>query len=201
MLISKVIRDAFQEFENHCSLVLFSKGCNFKCNNCYNYSAVTADEVVGPAIKVIDEYLTPFHDAIVFLGGEPTIWENQLIETLLYAKRRRRKIKIFTNGFKFEIIHKINLSGLVDAYSVDFKAVKNVSKVIGQEISDIEYLANVNSSILDIQKYEIPLEIRTTKWDTIENIDNVINYVREKYPDVVHILQEDFLKINERRLK
>lgn len=193
MQIISIIHDSFQEFENHCSLVLFSKGCNFACQKCYNLSSMEK-EPIGEAIEIIDKYLTPFHDAVVFLGGEPTFWHKDLIETIRYVKNKKLLVKIFTNGSNVETIKSLNKEKLVDAYSVDFKAIKNVKDVIGRNIEDIYYLMTVERTICNILDNNIPIEIRTTKWNTVQDLPELIKYVKNRFPGVTHILQDDFIK-------
>jgi len=199
MLIVDIIQDSFQEFKDHISLVLFSFGCNFDCRDCYNHHFVTDEKNIKNEAKVlVDKLITPIHDAVVFLGGEPTVWKEDLIECADYVKSKGLKVKIFTNGFLHDIISGLNKLKLVDAYSVDFKTVRNVNEIVNVKMNDEEYLYKVNSSLQNIIEHKIPLEIRTTKLRNVDVIE-VQEYVKEKYPFVEHIIQDDFtrnLKLN-----
>ena len=195
MLITNVIQDSFQEYQDQISLVLFSFGCNLNCKGCYNYEQVTNfDNVIGEANKIIDKHITPLHDAVVYLGGEPTIWKDDLISSAMYVKDKKGlKVKIFTNGFLPEIIKSLNKFKLVDAYSVDLKTIHNVSEFVNVRMNDEEYLYKVNLSIQNIIDSKIPLEIRTTRLGNV-NIEEVQEYVHHKYKFIQHIIQEDFIK-------
>jgi len=193
MKIVSYIQEGFQEYENHISVILFSLGCNFKCVGCYNYEQiVNPDNVIGDAIEMIDVLVTPLHDAVVFLGGEPTIWEKGLLEACRHARSKGLLTKVYTNGYSPPVVHALNEEGLVDAYSVDLKAVENVGPIIGKPISADEYLTAVNETMEDILSHKLPVEIRTTAFIEFPDVTGVEAYVRDKYPGVPHIKQKDF---------
>ena len=194
MLITNIIQDSFQEFQDHISLVLFSFGCNFNCRGCYNYNYVTdINNIIGEANEIVDEHITPLHDAVVFLGGEPTIWREDLISAVSHVKDIGLKAKVFTNGFLPNVIDWLNKYKLVDAYSVDLKTVRNVYETVSVKMNDEEYLCKLDLSLKNILKVEIPVEIRTTRLGNVD-IEEVQEYVENKYPSIKHIIQEDFVK-------
>lgn len=144
-------------------LVLFCYGCNLHCKMCegYNFEKVTdKSNIVGNAIEIIEKNITPMHDTVVFLGGEPTIYDDKLIEALEYCKNKGLKTKIFTNGMNVEVIKKINNKNLCDAWSLDFKGVNNLKEEIGIETE--LYLQNLLISVNNIISNNLPLELRTT---------------------------------------
>ena len=144
-------------------LTLFSFGCNFHCKMCegYNYEKVTnKDNIIGEAKDIILKNITPMHDCVVFIGGEPTIWGEDLKDALRFCHKGNLKTKIFSNGYNKELIEEINNEGLCDAWSIDFKGLHNIYEQFGVPASD--YLVNVTYSINDIANRGLPLEIRTT---------------------------------------
>lgn len=184
------------------SLTLFSFGCNLHCKMCegYNYEIVTnKDNITDDAISVIDKAITPLHDCVVFLGGEPTIWDEDLIKTLNYCKSKGLHTKIFTNGMKPDIVNKINEAKLCDAWSVDFKGLNNIKENFG--VDDLDYILNVEKTIVNIMSYRLPLEIRTTffegnnleREEIVRKQEEVIKNYKERYKDVYakFIPQED----------
>ena len=178
-------------------LTLFSYGCNFKCKMCegYNYEKVTNKaNIIGTARTIIEENVTPLHDCVVFLGGEPTIWGAELIGCLRVCHAKGLKTKIFSNGYNCEFIEEINNQGLCDAWSIDFKGLHNIKEEFGVPASD--YLRNVTYSINDIAQRGLPLEIRTTFYYGNEQWrEEIKNHVKEnfilKYPNIKYIEQED----------
>jgi len=192
--IISFIHDSFQEYEGHQSLVLFSKNCNLACPECYNRIAVCNNESIGSAIDILRANITPLHEAVVFLGGEPTIWENELIEALIFVKNKLKlKTKIFSNGQLPLTIFKLNERELVDAYSLDLKCIRDYDVVLGIKCHGEEYLTKLDYSIQNILEHKIPIELRTTIWNSVLNqIDEIKQYAQQKYPNVPHIFQTKF---------
>lgn len=178
-------------------LTLFSYGCNFHCKMCegYNYEKVTDKKcIMGDARDIIMGNVTPMHDCVVFLGGEPTIWEEDLIEALKLCHDMNLKTKIFSNGFKHEFIERINNEKLCDAWSIDFKGLHNIQEQFGVRAQD--YLPAVEYSIIDIAERGLPLEIRTTFYEgNAQWRDDIREYVRShftsKFENAKYIEQED----------
>jgi pyruvate-formate lyase-activating enzyme len=189
------IQNSFQEYEDHISLVLFCFGCNLDCCGCYNHEAISnPDNIQGTVKDVIDERLTPLDDAIVFLGGEPTVWAEDLPGDASYAKSKRRLVKIFTNGTRPAVLRELNRLRLVDFYSIDLKTVTDAPKFLRSvtPMSTDEYLMLVGESIRSVMLSGVPLEIRTTAWKELDDLDKTIGYVAEHFPGVKHIVQPDF---------
>ena len=190
--ITTIIKDSFQEYKDEQSLVLFSKGCNLDCYHCYNKKDIEADKVLGNAIDIIDKTITPMHTAVVLLGGEPTI-HNDILNVCEHIKKKNLKIKIFSNGINIDIIESLCNSGIVDAWSIDLKEIKNVKDVLRTCITDNEYLWLLNKSILNITKSGASLELRTTIFENTD-VDAIKMYVNTYYPCIDHIIQKDFYK-------
>lgn len=206
MQIVNFIKDSFQDclpFKH--ALTLFSYGCNLKCKMCegYNYETVTNKEnIIGNAIDIIKENITPLHDCVVFLGGEPTIHGKKLIDALRYCKSIGLKTKVFTNGVLSDTIENINNLKLCDAWSVDYKGIsENIAPYIG--IGSKEYLINIKKTLNNIIKYnQLPLEIRTTYFDNnindrdiicerMKHLKSSIDKIYPNYPYFKYIEQKD----------
>lgn len=195
MKITAVIKDSFQEYRGQHSLVLFSHGCNMRCSYCYNLDKIMdSKNIIGDAQKIVDEYITPIHDAVVFLGGEPTIWEDDLIDAASNVKKRGLKVKIYTNALRPDVIKRLNYLNLVDAYSVDLKTVNNdFSKVIGIDMKLETYLKLFEETIQDIINYKKEVEVRTTVYSNLYIFD-VEKYMINNHPTINHIITQDFRK-------
>ena len=191
MILTNIIKESFQEYEGHISLVLFSFGCNLRCKECYNLKDVLdPNKIIGEAQHIIGANLTPLHDAVVFLGGEPTVWAD-LPDVLDFVKSKDLKTKIYTNGLNPDLIKTINEKKLVDAYSVDFKTLNNPG-VLGIDISLKQYFIQVNSTLQNIIRHNISLEIRTTRWTGVD-VEQIQEFLSRYYPQIKHIIQDKFV--------
>jgi len=191
MQICQIIKDSFQEFIGEWSLVLFSYGCNFKCKFCYNLDYISEpNNIIGDAVPLIEKNISPAHTAVVFLGGEPTIWDHRLIEAVEFVKSKNLKTKIYTNASKPDVIEELEQKNIMDCYSIDFKAIKNVKDVIGINMTDSDYLSLLDKSISLLIKNNKNLELRTTTWDNVMDVRDISEYIKKKYPGINHILQK-----------
>lgn len=168
MQIVSVVKDSFIESAPfNWGVSLFSFGCNLQCSFCkgYNYETIMdKNNIIGDVFSILEEYVKPCHDCVIFIGGEPTIWGDTLIEALKWCKDQGKKTKIFSNGLDDHIIKKINEQNLCDAWSIDYKGLKdNVGNYIG--VDGELYHQKVMNSINDIIQHNLPLEIRTTYFE------------------------------------
>ena len=183
MHIVNVVKDSFIECAPFkWGLSLFSFGCNLQCSFCkgYNYESVTnPNNIIGDAIEILKREVKPCHDCVVFIGGEPTIWGDSLIEALRWCKDHKKKTKIFSNGLNHEMIREINLLGLSDAWSIDLKGTRDhVGSYVGRD--GHAYYDCVMHSIQNIVGYNLPLEIRTTYFEgNIADKEKIREVVRE----------------------
>lgn len=191
MKIVSVVKDSFIESAPfNWGISLFSFGCNLQCSFCkgYNYETVTNKEnIIGDAINILEQEVNPCHDCVIFIGGEPTIWGDSLVESLKWCKEHDKKTKIFSNGFNSELVKKINSLSFCDAWSIDYKGSKeNVGSYIG--VSGDDYYSHLIGSIENIIKHNLPLEIRTTYFDgnykdreiIRKEINGIERYMREQ---------------------
>ena len=207
MKIVNVIVDSFIECAPfNWGLTLFSYGCNLSCSMCkgYNYESVTNENnVQGNAIELIKDNITPAHDTVIFLGGEPTIHGDKLIEALQYCKDMNLKTKIFTNGTCSSLVEKINEMKLCDSWSVDLKCTSYTVDSIGDYDSAI-YMNALFNTIVNIMGNGLPLEIRTTfhegnfrdMHDLTKIGNDLINGYKKSNPEVYskYIVQKDARK-------
>lgn len=191
--ITQVILDSFQEFKGYHALVLFSKGCNLDCSYCYNKKFDKDHFVIGTSRELLKEHLTPLHQAVVFLGGEPTIWGPHLLEEIRHVHNDLRlKTKLFTNGLFPSIVREALRMNILDAVSIDLKAVSNLAQITGSEIEIEDYLRLVGMTVKSVMAAGIPIEIRTTKGEGVDH-SLIEKYVSTHFPGVTHILQEEMV--------
>ena len=192
--VHSVIRDSFQEYKDEISLVLFSPGCNYSCPTCSNKLLLDRKELNNPSNQSIEEalaYVTPLTTSLVFLGGEPTIYEEGLVSASQYVKEKYPylKTKVFTNGYSSKTIRKMAELKTLDALSIDLKTLDNCSKYLGISLPSDMYLNSVFEVIQICREFKIPYEIRTTAFEGLD-IPLIQEYVKEHYPEAEHIIQK-----------
>lgn len=165
--VADVIRDSFQEYADEVSLVLFSPLCNLKCPTCSNKSLWTASEPLLTIEEALERYVTPMTTAVVFLGGEPTIYEEGLVHAMKCAKALGLKTKLYTNGLRPDVLALLVSRNVLDSASVDVKTLSDTHKYLGVDMDD-RYLHKVKQSLSLLKSSNIDLEVRTTLFGGID---------------------------------
>lgn len=193
--ISNIIEESFQEYKPYISLVVFISKCNLNCYRCANKNSKSSEIDTESIINKLS--INPLLDALVIIGGEPTTCPNEVQELLIKARDIGKYTKVFTNGCRPSIIHEWLNLGILNAISVDLKSLDNFKEVSGTDIQTETYLKVFEECIDLILTYpNVELEVRTTQLmkkdkTPLSNIELIKNYMKEKYPYVTHILQDD----------
>lgn len=188
-MICQVIPDSFHEYEPYHAIVFFYSFCNMHCQYCYNYDFVMDKKnIISKDFKVLcKKYITPMHEAVVLLGGEPCL--HDIKSHCFYIKENYGlKIKLFTNGTFPEKVIELCEIGLLDAISLDVKTLKH-SELIKYPID--KYKVNISKLLNYLKdKSNIETECRTTiPKDFKLDLDDIKQFLN-KFP-FRHILQED----------
>jgi anaerobic ribonucleoside-triphosphate reductase activating protein len=114
-----------KEVPGRWSLVVFLKGCNFRCRHCYNWRLVTGEEKaeVKEEDVLYEVKHQPFLECVVISGGEPTVSpEKDLIDFICRVREERPdlKVRVDTNGSNPEVLSR--LREVVDGFAVDIKS-------------------------------------------------------------------------------
>ncbi|MBR2603658.1 MAG: anaerobic ribonucleoside-triphosphate reductase activating protein [Bacilli bacterium] len=167
-----------QDFPGNLACIIFTSGCNFNCDYCYNRDLVesnTTDISLDEVFSYLEERKNML-DGVVISGGEPTIW-NDLIPFIERIKEYGFKIKLDTNGYKPEVLKEIIDKNLVDYIAMDIKAVfNNYYKIINKKIDTNKII----ESIKLINESKIDHEFRTTiikGMHTKEDLDEIVKLV------------------------
>ncbi len=167
-----------QDFPGNLACIIFTNGCNFDCDYCYNRDLV---ESHAPEIseEEIFSYLNQrknMLDGVVISGGEPTIW-NDLIPFMGKIKELGLKIKLDTNGYRPELLKEILDKNLVDYIAMDIKALFNeYYKIVNRKLDTDKLIESINL----IKKSKVDHEFRTTiikGFHTIEDLDKIVEVV------------------------
>lgn len=167
-----------QDFPGNLACIIFTNGCNFDCDYCYNRDLV---ESHAPEIseEEIFSYLNQrknMLDGVVISGGEPTIW-NDLIPFMEKIKELGLKIKLDTNGYRPELLKEILDKNLVDYIAMDIKALFNeYYKIVNRKLDTDKLIESINL----IKKSKVDHEFRTTiikGFHTIEDLDKIVDVI------------------------
>jgi pyruvate-formate lyase-activating enzyme len=147
-------RECFQEYADHVSLVLWCSGCNMGCPWC-SVRALVSDpgEVLDVDYRDLIADHSPLEDAVVFLGGEPTVHKIGLSVGCHLAKSIGLKVKVFTNGSDAELLASLARTAHLDAVSVDFKSssqdIERFVKTVGglSNLKDLELRTTVHPEL------------------------------------------------------
>ena len=180
LLNQKIIYDFTKftttDYIGYLSCVIWFRGCNLRCQYCYNDDIVFCKEG-NYSINNILTFLKSrvgLLDAVVLSGGEATI--HDLIYLCKKIKKLGFKIKLDTNGTNIKLIKNLIDKKLVDYMAIDFKAPKNKYKMLtgvdkyDKFIKTIKYLVDI----------KFDFELRTTVSSSFLNendINDMINTI------------------------
>jgi pyruvate formate lyase activating enzyme len=195
MKIGGLEKFSLLDYPEKISAIIFTQGCNFRCQFCYNPMLVWpkqvgkskyAQDVIGasrlaaeqqkvhPTFKEDDLFVflesrAGKLDAVVITGGEPCLHKD-LPEFIAKIKKIGYLIKLDTNGSYPEILEKLIKEKLIDYIAMDLKApAEKYEEVTGIEAN----FENINKSVRIIMQSGLPYEFRTTVVPGFINKDNI----------------------------
>jgi pyruvate formate lyase activating enzyme len=181
MIFGGIQRTSFIDYPGKISVVLFSRGCNFRCFYCHNPELVYP-ELYDKEISFDEafEFLLTRKgkiDAVVFSGGEPTI-HNDIFECLNIVKKEGFLLKLDTNGSNPQVLERIIKEKLVDYIAMDIKTSFDKYDMVIQSKADVN---SITQSIKLITESDLRYEFRTT-WDnkiiSSDDIEEIRKYLK-----------------------
>lgn len=198
MQISGLEKLTLTDFPGHVACIVFTQGCNFRCPFCQNSSLLSKKDGLLDN-EYVFEYIrkrSKILDGVVISGGEPTL-QKDLAIFIKRIKQLGLKIKLDTNGYKYEILKSLIDDNLVDYIAMDIKDDLNYYEIItGMKKVDTELL---KKSIDLIRNSGIDYEFRTTivkEFHDDRKINSLCillgnsNYYLQNYEDSGMILKE-----------
>lgn len=121
--LGDIIPTSTLEWPGKVSLVVFFRGCPFRCPYCSNAQFLDPGEPVGlEKVTAEIERAKDFIDAVVVSGGEPFMQQMAFHEIARYAKSLGLQVGAQTNGMYPDRISAAVGLGLLDAVMLDVKA-------------------------------------------------------------------------------
>jgi pyruvate formate lyase activating enzyme len=180
MRIGGIIDISTKDIPHRSSMVIFTVGCNFKCEFCHNKYLLQSN--VGRDIE-ISELINKIRtnelvSGVSITGGEPTL-QDDLVDLCIEIIESGKYLSIDTNGSNPKIIRK--LVPHINRVALDLKGPLNLEK--------LEKIAGVEVNIEDIietikflnKQADIDFEIRTTYVENLlssEDIKEIIDFLR-----------------------
>ncbi len=181
MKIGGIIDISTKDIPHKSSMVIFTVGCNFKCEFCHNkyllQPHIGKSYTIKELIKIIGS--NSLVSGVSVSGGEPTLQED-LFELCLEIINTGKYISIDTNGSNPEVIKKI--APYINRIALDLKGPMEqdkLDKITGVKVE----ISKINETIefLNTRK-EIDFEIRTTYVVNLlskEDLEEIINFLKE----------------------
>lgn len=180
MIIGGLQKLSLLDYPGYIAAIIFTQGCNFHCQFCYNPMLVWPASREGSKLKykapsndwgqeghsgISEDDLFVFLkkrtgklDAVVITGGEPTI-QSDLSEFIEKIRALGYKIKLDTNGTNSTMLKKLLEKKLIDYIAMDIKApAEKYEEVTGVKAN----LEEIKKSINLIINSGLPYEFRTT---------------------------------------
>lgn len=179
-MIYGIIPSSLVDYPNELSFVIFFGGCNFKCGYCHNKSIVfkTSDEIRQDKVLLMLEKRKNFIKSVVITGGEPTIYNNKLIEFIKKVKNIGLNVKLDTNGTNPNVLKKLIDDNLIDFIAMDIKNIfSKYNLTCGVDVD----VSKIKKSIEIIEDSDIPHLFRSTinkKMHTDSDIIEMNTYIK-----------------------
>lgn len=179
MRLGGIVDISTKDIPGKSSMVLFTVGCNFKCEFCYNKYLLQPNVGREYEIKeIIDKIATnSLVSGVSITGGEPTL-QKDLLDLCKQIQKIDKYISIDTNGSNPDVIKKI--APFINRVAMDLKGPLipgKLEKIAGVKVELDKILETIK--FLNDQK-QIDFEIRTTyigKLLDAADIDEIITFL------------------------
>ncbi len=161
------------DYPDNLSAVFFFQGCVFKCPYCHNkeFQQVKKPTYSLEEFKSFLDERAGFLDAIVFSGGEPLMFIDELELLCGYSKEKGFKVGLHTTGYSPDRLKKLIDGKMLDWVGIDLKADReSYPFATGTEKN---FFPETIQSIKLLKKSKIDFEVRTTVYREIANIESL----------------------------
>ncbi len=171
------------DYPDNLSAIFFFQGCVFRCPYCHN-SEFQETKEPSYLLKEFEDFIGDrkgFLDAIVFSGGEPLLFPDELKLLCKLSKESGFKTGLHTTGFSPERLKKLLDKGLIDWAGIDLKAdMENYPFACGVEKN---FFDETVKSIQILKQSGVDFEVRTTVFSEIAEVD-LLKKIIETYNEL-----------------
>ena len=168
MKIGGFQKQSLIDYPGYISSVIFTQGCNFRCDYCHNPELVLPEKFNEPISEdVVWDYLKKYGrllDAVCITGGEPTM-QKDLPDFVRKVRQLGLKVKLDSNGTHPKMLKQLFDANMLDFVAMDIKHQLNVesySKIVGFDMNN-NMFANILESVKIIRASGVDYEFRTTR--------------------------------------
>jgi len=191
MIIGGLQKFSVLDYPGHLAAIVFTQGCNFRCQFCYNPLLVWPQKLgkfQDSASKESSEAIEEGHplikegdlfdflekrlgklDAVVISGGEPTL-HGDLAEFIAKIKSLGYKVKLDSNGTNPVVIKHLLAKDLLDYIAMDIKSSLAKYDLVAGIQPDLE---KIRESAILIKDSRLPYEFRTTVVPELVELDDI----------------------------
>ena len=177
-----IIDISTKDIPGKASMVLFTIGCNFKCDYCHNkyllQPGIGRNYQIGELVRIIES--NSLVSGVSITGGEPTL-QNDLLELCKEIQKIGKYISIDTNGYNTDKIK--DVVPFINRVALDLKGPLNQDKY--ENITRIKLnLDNIIQTIDFLNTQEgFDFEIRTTYLENLltpEDIGDIVYSLKKR---------------------
>ncbi len=187
-----IIDISTKDIPGKASIVLFTVGCNFKCDYCHNkyllQPGVGRIYQIGELVRIIES--NSLVSGVSITGGEPTL-QNDLLKLCKDIKKIGKYISIDTNGSNPAVVKTI--SPYINRIALDLKGPLNQDRY--ENITRIKLnLDNIIQTIDFLNTQEgFDFEIRTTYLENLltpEDIGDIVYSLKKREFKGIFVVQQ-----------
>ncbi len=193
MLIGGLQKFSLLDYPGRIAAIIFTKGCNFRCQFCYNpmlvqperhgktkYARAKFERQKGHLTVKQDDLFAFLEkragklEAVVITGGEPTLHKD-LPEFIGKIKKLGYLVKLDTNGTNPEMLKELIKQNLLDYIAMDIKAPREKYEKVAGAKADFNKIAKSVKIIIDSS---LPYEFRTTVVPGLLNENDIVKIAK-----------------------
>jgi len=178
MKIAGFKKQSLIDYPGNISSVVFTQGCNFRCDYCHNPSLVLPEKFdLCHKEDELFAYWQKFQhllDAVCITGGEPCIHKD-LPDFISRIKQLGLKVKLDTNGTNPDMLRYLINKDLIDSIAMDIKHILDIeyyNKSVGQLLTQQNF-NHILKSIKLIEESKIEYEFRTTVAKGLHTVEQI----------------------------